>query len=114
MKKFGLVLAGIVAAAVLLANVGPMLALAISLGILYIAFKGFIKAETKFKKGLWGAIGVIVVFAAVSNLPAIIGVLAGVVLYMVYKKWNSDKETVREEADPFKNFEKQWAELNRH
>ncbi|KNH17709.1 lmo0954 family membrane protein [Priestia megaterium] len=112
MKKVGLFLIGAVAAIVLFANVGPMVGLALGLVILYVAFKGFVKAETPFKKWLWGFIGVVVLLTTVSNLPALAGIIAAVVLYIVYKKWNSSSPIKTEKEDPFKHFERQWADLN--
>ncbi|PGQ81332.1 lmo0954 family membrane protein [Priestia megaterium] len=112
MKKVGLFLIGAVAAIVLLANAGPMVGLALGLVILYVAFKGFVKAEAPFKKGLWGFIGVVVLLTTVSNLPALAGIIAAVVLYIVYKKWNSSSPIKTEKEDPFKHFERQWADLN--
>ncbi|ANF45417.1 flagellar basal body rod protein [Priestia megaterium] len=112
MKKVGLFLIGAVAAIVLLANAGPMVGLALSLVILYVAFKGFVKAEAPFKKWLWGFIGVVVLLTTVSNLPALAGIIAAVVLYIVYKKWNSSSPIKTEKEDPFKHFERQWADLN--
>ena len=84
MKKVGLFLIGAVAAIVLLANAGPMVGLALGLVILYVAFKGFVKAETPLKMVL-GFIGVVVLLTTVSNLPALAGIIAAVVLYIVYK-----------------------------
>ncbi|MBU3570389.1 flagellar basal body rod protein [Priestia aryabhattai] len=112
MKKVGLFLIGAVAAIVLLANAGPMVGLALGLAILYVAFKGFVKAEISFKKWLWGFIGVVVLLTTVSNLPALAGIIAAVVLYTVYKKWNSSSPIKTEKEDPFKHFERQWADLN--
>ncbi|MGG3197174.1 MULTISPECIES: flagellar basal body rod protein [Priestia] len=112
MKKVGLFLIGAVAAIVLLANAGPLVGLAIGLVILYVAFKGFVKAEIPFKKWLWGFIGVVVLLTTVSNLPALAGIIAAVVLYIVYKKWNSSSSIKTEKEDPFKHFERQWADLN--
>ncbi|ADE68466.1 flagellar basal body rod protein [Priestia megaterium] len=112
MKKVGLFLIGAVAAIVLLANAGPMVGLALGLVILYVAFKGFVKAEAPFKKWLWGFIGVVVLLTTVSNLPALAGIIAAVVLYIVYKKWNSSSPIKTEKEDPFKHFERQWADLN--
>ncbi|MDN4861462.1 flagellar basal body rod protein [Priestia megaterium] len=112
MKKVGLFLIGAVAAIVLLANAGPMVGLALGLVILYVAFKGFVKAEAPFKKWLWGFIGVVVLLTTVSNLPALAGIIAAGVLYIVYKKWNSSSPIKTEKEDPFKHFERQWADLN--
>lgn len=112
MQKVGLFLIGAVAAIVLFANAGPMVGLALGLVILYVAFKGFVKAEAPFKKWLWGFIGVVVLLTTVSNLPALAGIIAAVVLYIVYKKWNSSSSIKTEKEDPFKHFERQWADLN--
>jgi lia operon protein LiaI len=113
MKKFGLLIAGVISAAVLLANLGPMVGLAISLIILYYSFKQFMKAESTGKKVFWAVLGLIALSASASNVLAIHGIIAAYVLYIVYKKWNEAKER-RNVDDPFTNFEKQWAELKRN
>jgi lia operon protein LiaI len=114
MKKFGLLLAGWIAALVLLSTIGPMIGLMVSAVLLYFIYKKFLKTEsTGWKIGL-GIIGVIVLFASLHNIPAIIGVAAAYVLYLVYKKWNSTKQVIiNEESDPFINFEKQWKEFQK-
>lgn len=114
MKKFFLLLAGGLAGIVLLATIGPMIGLAISLVLLYFIYKKFLKTEsTGWKIGLI-IIGFIVLAAAIHNIPALIGVGAAYVLYLVYKKWHFNKKTVvKKETDPFINFEKQWNELNK-
>ena len=112
MKKFGLLLAGGIAAIILLSTIGPMVGLFVSLVLLYFIFKQFLKAESTGRKIGLGIIGLIVLMASIHNAPAIIGVAAAYVLYLVYKKWNVKKYTaVKEESDPFVNFEKQWNEL---
>jgi lia operon protein LiaI len=112
MKKFALLLAGGIAAIILLSTIGPMVGLLVSLAILYFIFKQFIKTESTGGKIGLGIIGFIVLMASIHNAPAIIGVVAAYVLYLVYKNWNSSKQTkVKEESDPFVNFEKQWNEL---
>jgi lia operon protein LiaI len=111
MKKIGLLLAGGVAAIVLLTQVGPIIGLGISLFVLYFAFKQFIKADRTGKKVFWGILGALGLLASISHLPALLGVVALYVLYMIYKKWNKDK---RDHNDPFTNFEKQWAEMKRN
>jgi lia operon protein LiaI len=114
MKKFGLLLAGGIAACVLLANVGPLVGLAISLVILYFVFKQFMKSGSTSGKIIWGLIGLAALAASLANVPSIIGIVAAYVLYLVYKKWNeSKKKTIKEDNDPFVNFERQWAELKR-
>lgn len=114
MKKFGLFIAGGIAACVLLANVGPLVGLAVSLVILYFVFKQFMKSESTAGKIVWGLIGLAALSVSLANVPSIIGIVAAYVLYLVYKNWNQSKKSkVEEEQDPFVNFEKQWAELNK-
>jgi lia operon protein LiaI len=113
MKKFGLLLAGGIAAIILLSSIGPMIGLLVGLAILYFIFKQFLKAESTGGKIVLGIIGFFVLLASIHNAPAIIGVVAAYVLYLVYKNWNSGKKTVvKEESDPFVNFERQWNEIN--
>jgi lia operon protein LiaI len=115
MKKFGLLLAGGIAAIILLSTIGPMVGLLVSLVLLYFIFKQFLKTKSTGKKIGLGIIGFIVLIASIHNAPAIIGVVAAYVLYLVYKKWNEKKDTtVKEESDPFVNFEKQWNELKNY
>jgi lia operon protein LiaI len=115
MKKFGLLLAGGIAAMVLLSTIGPLVGLAVSLVILYFIFKQFLKAETKKAKVGLAILGVFVLLASIHNVPALIGVVAAAVLYLVYKKWNENKYTVKKtEDDPFVNFEKQWNEIKHY
>lgn len=61
-----------------------------------------------------GILGVFLLLTAASNVPAIIGIAAAYILYVVYKKWNSSKSVVKESDDPFQNFEKQWSELKNY
>jgi lia operon protein LiaI len=118
MKKFGLFILGGIAAIILIANVGPIAMFAISIAILYYAFKGFMKADTSSSKVGWAILGLILFSITVSNVPALAGIMAAIVLYFVYKKWNEEKgftvEDKAESKDPFVNFEKEWAQLKRN
>ncbi|MEH7177446.1 flagellar basal body rod protein [Neobacillus vireti] len=115
MKKFGLVIAGGIAAIILLSTIGPMVGLLVSMALLYFIYKQFLKTESTGGRIALGVIGVILLMASISNAPAIIGVVAAYILYLVYKNWNSSKHKVtNEESDPFVNFEKQWNELKNY
>ncbi|MED4403470.1 flagellar basal body rod protein [Metabacillus fastidiosus] len=114
MKKAGLLILGVVAVAILLSNLAPMLSLVISLIVMYYAYKGFLKTNSTFNKVVLAVIAVIALFASISNLPAIIGLVAVYALYVVYKNWNKSKNILKEESDPFTNFEKEWNELNKN
>ncbi|MHC0036189.1 lmo0954 family membrane protein [Pseudoneobacillus sp. C159] len=113
MKKFGLLVAGGIAAIVLFSTIGPIVGLAVSLLVLYFAIRKFMKTDSTMKKIGWAAIGLIALIIIAHNVPAILGVVAAYVLYVVYKKWNHSKPVVieKESDDPFVNFEKQWNHL---
>lgn len=113
MKKFGLFIVGAIATIVALANLGPMIGLGITLILLYFVAKEFLKTESGVKKVMWAIIGCIIFAFTASNIPAVVGVAAVYVLYVVYRKWNQieEKPVVEEDNDPFTNFEKQWSEL---
>ncbi|SHR59507.1 Uncharacterised protein [Mycobacteroides abscessus subsp. abscessus] len=114
MKKFGLLLIGGIAALVLLANLGPLVGLVVSVAILYFVFKQFLKTDsTGMKIGL-GILGFILLMASISNAPAIVGIVAAYILYVVYKKFNETKVNETVSNDPFQNFENQWSELNKN
>jgi lia operon protein LiaI len=112
MKKFGLLVAGGIAAIVLLANLGPIVGLAISLVIMYYSFKAFLKTDSTFKKVIWALIGLAAFSATVSNFPAIIGLVALYVLYVIYKNWKKEDIIIEQKStDPFTNFEREWSQL---
>jgi len=112
MKKFGLLAAGGIAALVLISNLGPLIGLAVSLLVLYFILKQFLKANSTAAKIAWGMAGFIILMATASNVPAIIGIAAAYVLYLVYKNWDKKEQPVSKEYDdPFINFEKQWEQL---
>ncbi|MFC4023769.1 flagellar basal body rod protein [Oceanobacillus longus] len=117
MKKFMLFTFGLVAVFILLANIGPMALLALSIWLLYIVFKKFVKSDSTVGKVGWALVGLLVLSITFSNMFAVIGIAAAYVLYHIYKNWNEEEESsvvsVIEDDDPFTNFERQWAELNR-
>lgn len=111
MKKFGLLVAGGIAAMVLISNLGPIVGLIVSLLVMYFVLKQFLKTNSTGAKIGWGIAGFIVLTAAASNVPAILGIAAAYVLYLVYKNWDRKSTVAEETNDPFVNFEKQWAQL---
>jgi lia operon protein LiaI len=114
MKKFGLFLVGGAAAIILLHTIGPMVGLLVSLLVLYFIFKQFLKATTMAGKVGFGIIGFIVLMSVIQHVPALFGVAAAYVLYLVYKKWNDREPMIeKEQDDPFMNFEKQWKEITK-
>lgn len=119
MKKFGLFILGGIATVILLVNLGPIVIFTLSIAILYYAFKGFMKADTSLSKVAWAVLGLLLLTATASNVPAFVGFIAAIVLYFVFKKWNESGEKLLsnskpESNDPFVNFEKEWAQLKRN
>ncbi|ASN04808.1 lmo0954 family membrane protein [Virgibacillus necropolis] len=116
MKKFMLFIGGLVALLILLSMLGPIILLGVSVWLLYVIFKQFIKSDSTVGKIGWVIAGLVVISIGLSNIYAVIGVAAAVALYLIIKNWKSDKHESHEqtvvEDDPFKNFERQWAELN--
>jgi len=116
MKKFGLILAGGLAALILLHSIGPIVSLLVSLVLLYFIFRQFLKTDSiAWKIGLV-IIGLIVLSSTIHHIPALIGVAAAYVLYLVYKEWNKNKNKKAPKdkgKDPFVNFEKQWNEFKK-
>lgn len=109
MKKFLLFTIGIIALLVLLANLGPIVLLGVSIWLLYLVFKQFIKSNSIFAKVGWVVLGLIIVSIAFSNIYAVIGIAAAFILYIVVKKWKEDEP--KENDDPFIHFEDQWNEF---
>lgn len=117
MSKFWLAIVGIGAGLVAFANLGPLVVLLLSLFLVYVSYRQLYKTNSKLAKVFWVLLGVAALFTAVANVPAVIGLVALVVLYMVYKKWNkkdldSDGEGSYND-DPFTNFEREWSNLNK-
>ncbi|SDK17929.1 hypothetical protein [Sediminibacillus albus] len=92
MKTLLLFLLGATAVIIILANLGPMILLAVSLLVSYYAVKKFVLADTVGQKVLWGIAILIGLSISLANLPALIGVASFIVLYYTYKKWKKDKQ----------------------
>ncbi len=92
-----------------------MVLLGLGIWLLYVIFKQFMKSPSFGGKIGWTILGLFVLGIALSNIYSIIGIAAAYVLYVIFKQWKQDDSVVIDENnnDPFKNFERQWAELNR-
>ncbi|MUV36844.1 hypothetical protein JNUCC1_00648 [Lentibacillus sp. JNUCC-1] len=117
MNKFLLFAGGLVALMVLIVNLGPMILLGLSVWLLYLVFKQFVKSDSTAGKIGWVVVGLIVASMALSNIYALIGFAAGYVLYLIAKKWKKSPDYDGSFSgggdDPFTNFERQWADLSR-
>jgi lia operon protein LiaI len=92
MKKVLLIIGAVVAVAVLLANLGSLIVLAISVAVGYYGLKRFVMTDSVGAKIGWGVVIGIGICISLSNLPALIGLAALAALYYMYKAWKKDKE----------------------
>nr|WP_202413483.1 flagellar basal body rod protein [Virgibacillus halodenitrificans] len=108
--------AGLIALFVLIANIGPMILLGLSIWLLYVVFKKFVKSDSITGKIGWIVLGLVILSITFSNIFAVIGVAAAYILYLIVSNWKKDADDsvvkVMEDDDPFTNFERQWADLN--
>lgn len=117
MKKFLLLVGGIMATLVALALVGPIIGLLFSGVLVAIGMHFYIASQSTFSKIIWFTVGVVGVLSAVSNIPAMIGLAAIAIIYVIYKKWNGEDVKIStmeaKDDDPFTNFEKEWSNLTK-
>lgn len=116
MRKFLLFLGGLIAALILIANIGPLALLAVSVWLLYLIFKQFMKADSTAAKVGWVILGLIIASIGISNSFAVMGIAAAFVLYWIVKNWKKSSDYVPYEEvdnDPFRNFEDEWGEFTK-
>ncbi|MFS0671652.1 flagellar basal body rod protein [Ornithinibacillus sp. 179-J 7C1 HS] len=114
MRKFMLFVGGLIALLVLLANLGPMVLLGLSVWLLYIIFKKFVKSDSVGAKIGWVILGLVILGIGFTNIYAVIGIAAAFALYWIVKNWKKDNHNPvgpTDDSDPFTNFERQWAEM---
>lgn len=116
MNKFLLFIGGLIAFFILLANLGPMVIFGLSIWLLYIVFKKFLKSHSTAGKIGWMIVGLMIVSIALANIYALLGVAAMYVIYLIIKNWKDTDDSnvyTMKDDDPFTNFEREWANLNR-
>lgn len=117
MRKFLLLSGGFIAALVALVLVGPLAGLLFSGVLVALGMHFYIASQSTFTKIIWFTVGLIGVLTAVSNVPAMVGLAAIAILYVIYKKWNGESVKIptieAKEEDPFTNFEKEWSNLTK-
>ena len=118
MKKLFFLVVGGIAAIVALSLLGPLVGFGFSALLVYLGMHYYLKAKSGFGKVFWVAVGLIGIFTAISNIPALVGLAAIFLIYVLYKKWNNEEVSIRKakiikEDDPFTNFEMEWAKLTK-
>ncbi|MFA1736900.1 lmo0954 family membrane protein [Lysinibacillus fusiformis] len=118
MRKFLLLTGGVIAACVALALIGPLAGLLFSGLFVALGMHFYMASKSNFGKIFWFGVGLIGILSAVSNIPAMIGLAAIAIVYVIYKKWNGENVKIptiesKKEEDPFTNFEKEWSNLTK-
>lgn len=118
MKKILLLAVGIIAGIVAVANIGSLLALAISSIVAYAGLHYYRKSDNVLLKLFWAGVLIIGIITALTNVPAFIGIIAMIGVYYVWKMYQNeapDDNIIehRPSSDPFVNFEKQWDDMHR-
>ncbi|HWL12865.1 MAG TPA: ABC transporter permease [Ureibacillus sp.] len=118
MKKLFYLTAGGIAVIVALSMLGPLVGFAFSALLVFASIHYYVKSTSVIAKVLWISLGLIGVFTGISNVPALVGLAAIFLIYVLYKKWNDEEISFKKakafkENDPFTNFETQWAKLTK-
>lgn len=115
MSKIILLIVGVIAGVVLLFNIGPLILLAVCAWVGYMIFKQFMQTDSTSAKIMWVVLGLVVLTIGLSNFYSVIGIAAGIILYLVVKRWNGQDKPLYENNnnDPFVHFEDQWADMNK-
>ncbi|MEG0448590.1 MAG: ABC transporter permease [Lysinibacillus sp.] len=117
MKKLILLAGGVIAAIIALTLVGPIIGLLFSGVLVAIGMHYYIASQSTISKVIWFTVGVVGILSAISNIPAMIGLAAIAIVYVIYKKWNGEDVKIptieTKQDDPFTNFEKEWSNLTK-
>ncbi|MBC6975633.1 flagellar basal body rod protein [Bacillus sp. Xin] len=115
MKQFLAFIAAGILALIALGSLAGIVGFAIGAGIVYWSYKLFVRTQSFLGKLAWGIVGLIGLSIALSHSPALIGIVALVVLYYGYREWKKDKDAVvdstSESSKPYSNFEDEWNQL---
>src|SRR5699024_12326124 len=89
---------GLIALFILMVNLGPMVLLGLSIWLLYIIFKQFVKSDSTAGKIGWVLLGLLVLSMGLENIYAILGIVAAYGLYIIIKNWKEEaRDPVRSE-----------------
>lgn len=113
MKKLLLLLLAILLVGIVLATLGPLMGLAFALLFIFLGMHYYVKSNSIVSKVLWIFVGMLGIMMAASNIPALVGLAAIILLYVIYKKWKDEDVSfsTKEEDDPFTNFENEWSKI---
>lgn len=109
MSKFILFIVGLIALGIFIATIGPLILLGLSGFLLYFVFKQFMKSESTGRKVFWVVIGLIALSMVLSNIYAVVGLIAFYAIYKIITMFK--REDYEKPDDPFTNFEKEWSNI---
>ena len=114
MKKFFLYSAGFVAAIIALGLLAPVVGLLVSGLLLAAGLHYYTESTSTFGKVMSLVVALAGLISALSNIPGLIGLVAIGLLFYIYKTRKNEKvEIFSKDQDPFTNFEREWANLNK-
>ncbi len=117
MKKFGLLIIGVIAAITILCSLGALTSLAISAAILFAGVHFYLKSNSTFSKVVWALVAIAGLLTTAANIPGLIGLAAIAIFWVIIRKWNGSEHSntfiAPKKDDPFTNFEYQWNELTK-
>lgn len=115
MKKFFLYSAGFLAAIIAFGLVAPVAGLLVSGLLLAAGLHYYTKSTSTFGKVMSLVVALAGLISALSNIPGFIGLVAIGILFYIYKARKNEKVEIlsKKEDDPFTNFEREWANLNK-
>lgn len=91
MRTLLLIFVATITGFILLATLAPIVALMLTLFLLYYGVKRFLLAESIGEKCLWAIVGLIGLSLSLSNGSAFVGIVAVVLLYYTYQSWKTSK-----------------------
>lgn len=87
MRTFIFIIFVVITGAIVLSMLVPLIAFVLTLGLLYYGIRHFILADTLLAKIGFAVVALIGLSLSLSNSPALVGLVAAVVLYYVVKAW---------------------------
>ncbi|WP_440897858.1 flagellar basal body rod protein [Amphibacillus sp. Q70] len=91
MRSLILITVIIIAGMIILSSIAPLIALLISLAIVYYSVRRFLLTDSVGAKIGWGIVGLIGLSMSLSNTYALVGVAAVVLLYYAYHQYKKNK-----------------------
>ncbi|MTD30940.1 ABC transporter permease [Planomicrobium sp. YIM 101495] len=117
MNKFWMVTLGIIAGFIAISSLPSLISLAITALVIYASFHFYTRTDSTFLKVVWAIVGIGGAISAVSNIPALFGLAAVYLLWIIYRDWNKDSskkvDLVKKTDDPFANFENEWDSITK-